>query len=287
MAEAHNGDTMLYFETAGDPTHPTMLLVMGLGAQMTRWTEDFVGGLVERGFHVIRFDNRDVGLSSKTAGTPPALEQRLADPVGAAPYTLVDMADDAIAVLDAVDVEHAHICGASMGGMIVQTMAIHHPDRVASMCSIMSTTGDPSVGQAEPEILATLMAPVPDGRDEAIAFAVDRASVFAGPHFDRELAMQQAAHDYDRCWHPTGTEFQLTAIMAQPDRTSALADVQAPTLVVHGRVDPLVTLSGGEATAAAIPESRLVVYDDMAHDVPTPILDDMLDEITANTRRAG
>ncbi len=276
MATATNGDTNLYYETAGDPSDPTMLLVMGLGAQLTRWSDAFVDRLVAEGFHVVRHDNRDVGLSTKTTG----------DPTAGPAYTLQDMADDAVAVLDAVGVERAHVCGASMGGMIVQTMAIHHPERVSSMCSIMSTTGDPTVGQAEPEILMMLVTPPPDGREAAIAAAVDRYQAIAGPHFDREETLANTNRDYDRCWNPIGQAFQIGAIMAGPDRTPGLAGITAPSVVIHGRLDRLIGVSGGQATAAAIPGAKLVIYDDMAHDVPKPRLDDFIEEIVANTRRA-
>ena len=173
-----------------------------------------------------------------------------------------------------------------MGGMIVQTMAIEHADRVASMCSIMSTTGNPAVGQASPEILAVLMGAAPMDRDAIIDWVVDRSATFAGPHFDRQQARADAARDYDRCWHPLGTGHQMMAISAQPDRTEALGGIAAPTLVVHGTADPLVTLSGGEATAAAVPNATLLTFDDMAHDLPRARWDEMIDAMHANTARA-
>lgn len=279
MATTTNGDIELYYETTGDAADPALLLVMGLGAQMTRWPDAFVDRIVERGFHVIRYDNRDVGLSSKTPGFP--------TPGTAPAYSMADMAADGIAVLDAVGVEQAHICGASMGGMIVQTMAIEHATRVASMCSIMSTTGSSEVGQASAEILAVLMGTPPTGRAAIVEWSVERARTFAGPHFDPELTAEALAADYDRCWHPAGVGHQMMAISTRPDRTEALGGVAAPPLVVHGTIDPLVTLSGGEATAAAVPDARLVTYDDMAHDLPPVRWDDMIDEIVANAGRAG
>jgi pimeloyl-ACP methyl ester carboxylesterase len=282
----------LAYETMGDPADPTVLLVMGWGAQMTLWPDEFCKMIVDRGYHVVRFDNRDVGLSAKTEGEPPNLmamfmaamagQQPSADSV---PYTLSDMAADAVALLDVLGLDRAHVVGASMGGMIAQTIAIEHPERTASLTSIMSTTGDRSVGQAKPEVITALLAPAPQDREEAIERSVAAGRMISGPHFDEERSRELAAFHFDRCFHPVGLVFQMAAILASGDRTDALASVSAPTTVIHGRVDPLVTLSGGEATAKAIPGAELVVIDDMGHDLPMPRWPEVVDAIDAAARR--
>jgi pimeloyl-ACP methyl ester carboxylesterase len=185
-----------------------------------------------------------------------------------APYTLSAMAADAVGLLDALDIRAAHIVGASMGGMIVQTMAIEHPDRVLSLTSIMSTTGHTEVGQPDPESILALLSPAPTDREGAIKQNVETARVISGDLFDEETARSIATESYDRCFHPAGFAFQLVAIAASGDRTEGLAGVDVPTLVIHGRQDSLVTPSGGEATAAAIPGADLLVLGQMGHDLP-------------------
>lgn len=265
-------DIEICYESFGPDDAPALLLVMGLGAQMTLWSPGFVSELLDRGFRVIRFDNRDVGLSSKTAGDPPDVMALYAKSIAGepvdAPYTLSTMADDAVGLLDALGVEAAHIVGASMGGMIVQMMAIEHADRVLSMTSIMSTTGATDVGQPDPAAIGALLAPPATNREDAIASNVTTSRIIAGSLFDEDEARARAREGYDRCFHPAGPAFQIAAIAATGDRTERLRDLQVPTLVVHGREDPLVTLSGGEATAAAVPEADLLVFGKMGHDVP-------------------
>ncbi|MEO1062112.1 MAG: alpha/beta fold hydrolase [Actinomycetota bacterium] len=292
MPELVAQDLTLHYDTHGDAADPTVLLVMGLGAQMTLWDLGFVEELVGRGYHVVRFDNRDVGLSSKTDAPMPDIMAMLMaafagqEPSGAA-YTLSDMAADAVAVLDHLGVDRAHIVGASMGGMIVQTMAIEHPDRVASLTSIMSTTGSPDVGQAEGDTLMQLMAPVPDDRDAAIERNVKISQLIAGPLWDEVRSRELAAFHYDRCFHPIGVAHQMAAIIASGNRTERLQGLDVPTVVIHGEVDPLVTISGGEATAAAIPGAELVRFADMGHDMPQKLWPEIADRIEGVARRAA
>ena len=251
----------IYFETFGDVSDPTVLLINGFTSQLLSYPEDFCEQLASRGFHVIRFDNRDVGLSHKTPGPAPA--------VGGKPaYRLSDMARDAIGILDALDIERAHIVGVSMGGMIAQRVAIEHPQRVLTLTSIMSTTGNTSVGGSTPEAIQALMTPPPREREAYIEHSVRTTKAIQGPLWTEELARERAAAAYDRCFHPVGAAFQLAAIMVDGDRTELLGKLTCPTLVIHGRVDPLVGLSAGEATAAAVPGAELIVLDEMGHDLP-------------------
>lgn len=265
-------DIEICFESFGSDDAPPLLLVMGLGAQLTLWPTGFISELLDRGFRVIRFDNRDVGLSSKTPGPPPDvaalyLGYLAGNPVEA-PYTLSLLAADAAGLLDALGVESAHVVGASMGGMVAQTMAIEHPDRVRSLTSIMSTTGDPTVGQPDPESMMSLMTPAPEDRAGAIEQNVATSRLISGELFDEALSRSIATETHDRCFHPVGVAFHLAAVGASGDRTALLRELDVPTLVVHGRQDPLISLSGGEATAAAIPGSDLLVFGRMGHDTP-------------------
>lgn len=292
MPELVTDGPTLHYDTHGDPSDPTVLLVMGLGAQMTLWDGGFVDELVGRGFHVVRFDNRDVGLSTKTdAPVPNVLAMVMAalsgQEVTGSEYLLSDMAADGVAVLDHLGVDRAHIVGASMGGMIVQTMAIEHADRVASLTSIMSTTGSPTVGQAEGDTLMQLMAPVPDERDAAIERSVKVSEAISGPLFDEARSRELAAFHYDRCFHPEGVAHQMAAIVASGDRTERLTTLDVPTVVIHGEADPLVTISGGEATAAAIRGAELVRFADMGHDMPQQLWPEIADAIEAVARRAS
>jgi pimeloyl-ACP methyl ester carboxylesterase len=282
-------DIEMCFESYGDDDAPPVLLVMGLGAQMTLWPAGFISGLLDRGFRVIRFDNRDTGLSSKTAGPPPNVMAMYANFISGqpieAPYTLSLMASDAVGLLDALEIPAAHVVGASMGGMIVQTIAIDHPDRVLSLTSIMSTTGHTEVGQPDPEAMMSLLSPVPDGRDEAIEANVNAARLVSGDLFDEGESRRVATESYDRCFHPAGAMFHIAAIAASGDRTQALQQLDVPTLVVHGRQDSLITLSGGEATAGAVPAADLLVFGQMGHDMPQRYWPLMADAISNIARR--
>lgn len=280
---AANGITIEY-DTTGDPGHPPLLLIMGLGAQLTAWDDEFVAALVRRGFYVIRYDNRDVGRSTwfDEAGEPDLAEVvsgTLPEPV----YLVSDMADDAAGLLDALGIPSAHVLGASMGGMIAQSFAIQYPERVRTLVSIMSNTGDPSVGQPHPEVLADLLADRPTDRAAVIDQSVKMAGVIGSPGFPvhEERLRASAAAAYDRGFHPEGTARQGLAIFASPDRTPDLAKVTVPTLVIHGESDRLVDPSGGKATAEAIPGASLWTIPGMGHDLPPELFDEVADRVAA------
>lgn len=268
-----NGIEICY-ETFGDKNNPTVLFVMGLGAQMIAWPDIYMNGMVEAGYHVVRYDNRDVGLSQKfdDAGMPDfqALVQDLvAGKTPEVPYYLADMAADGIGLMDALGIDNAHIIGASMGGMIVQQMVIDAPERVTSMVSIMSTTGDPSVPQATEEAMAVLTTPAPDTDD--IEVLVDHAmknrKVIGGDGFEDNIeeARAMAARIIKRSVYPIGAARQRAGIMASGSRTEALKSVTVPTLVIHGDNDPLVRVEGGIHTAETIPGARLEILEGMGH----------------------
>jgi pimeloyl-ACP methyl ester carboxylesterase len=276
-------DIEICYESFGPDDAPPLLLVMGLGAQMTLWSPGFISELLDRGFRVVRFDNRDSGLSSKSPGEPPdvlALYAQFASgqPIQA-PYTLSRLAADAVGLLDALEIPAAHVVGASMGGMIAQVIAIEHPDRVLSLTSIMSTTGHTEVGQPDPESMMALLSPAPTDRDAAIAQNVATSRLISGDLFDEELSRSIATESYDRSFHPAGAAFQIAAIAATGDRTEQLSRLDVPALVIHGRQDSLVTLSGGEATALAIPGADLLVFARMGHDMPALYWPQMADAI--------
>ncbi len=281
------------FETHGDPTDEPMLLVMGLGSQLLYWPITLVDALVDRGFYVIRYDNRDVGLSTKfpNVHTGEFLTTFLAAMQGEAvdvPYRLTDMAADAVGLLDTLDIASAHVVGVSMGGMIAQTIAIEHPDRVRTLTSIMSTTGELDVGQPAPEAMSALMAPVPTTRDEAIEAGVASRKVIGSPeHFDEPFIRDLSARAYDRCWNPAGTARHLLAIAASGSRADALAELDVPTLVIHGDSDPLVRPTGGERTAALIPGAELVMLEGMGHDLPPAFIGRIVEAITALASRTA
>ncbi len=241
----------IWYTTDGDPSAEPLLLVMGLGMQHVAWDDELVAMFVERGYFVIRHDNRDVGLSTKPdVGRLDAMAQimsALGGGVPQAPYLLTDMAADAIAVLDDLDIASAHVVGVSMGGMIAQTLALEHAERVRTLTSIMSTTGAADVGQPRPDVLGVLMGPAPTNRDEAVARSLAISAAIGSPGLvDEEAVAAKAGLAWDRCAYPQGMTHQLLAIVSSPDRTAALGDVTIPTLVVHGSVDPLVAPSGGE-----------------------------------------
>ena len=289
MPRAKANGVEIEYDTFGDPAAPALLLVMGLGAQMIAWDEELCERLVERGFFVIRYDNRDIGLSTKfDDGPQPALTALLSGDGSSAPYLLADMADDAVGLLDALGIARAHIVGASMGGMIVQSIAIAHPERVLSVCSVMSTTGARDVGQPTPEAMGALLVPPADSREQAIEQSVAGSRVISstGYPFDEERVRERAGAAYDRSYNPAGMGRQLAAILASPDRTEALGHVELPTVVIHGDIDPLVTLSGGQATAAAIPGAELLVMPGMGHDLPLGLWGSVVDAIAKNAERA-
>ena len=279
------------FESMGNPSNPTMLWIMGFTAQMTAWHEDFLRMFVDDGFHVVRFDNRDCGLSSKLDGVMVDTDAvtaaaMMGDPAPEVPYTLTDMAADAAGVLDALNIEKAHIIGASMGGMIAQTFAIQHPHRTLSLTSIMSTVGDLAYGTPTDEALAALLAPPAPDREGYIEGAATWAVWSSKKHFDLAEARARAAREYDRSFYPEGAHRQLAAIYASGDRTEQLQKLDVPTLVIHGRDDTLLTPSGGERTAELIPGAVLLKLNDMGHDVPKPLWPVFRSSIGPHARRA-
>jgi len=282
----------LCYETFGDASGEPMLLVMGLGAQMIVWDDELVQAFVDRGFHVIRYDNRDVGLSTKCdVISPEEVGARILSAMGGetpeAPYLLSDLAADGMSLLDHLGIESAHIVGASMGGMIVQQMVIDFPQRVRSVTSIMSTTGDPDVGQPEPQAMAMLLQPPPQTREQAIEQGVVSSRAISSPtHFDEDKARIRAAQTYDRCFHPDGAARQLLAIIASGSRSAALREVDLPALVIHGDADPLVTPSGGARTAEVIPGAELIVLEGMGHDLPPVYWPQIVEAITALAARS-
>jgi pimeloyl-ACP methyl ester carboxylesterase len=288
---ASNGIEIAY-ETFGDPEDPTVLLVMGLGAQLLAWPEPFCEGLVDRGFHVVRFDNRDVGLSTWFDDAPfdfgDAFTKLMGgDPSGAV-YLLTDMAADAVGLLDHLGLDRVHLVGASMGGMIAQTIAIEHPERVLSLTSIMSTTGDQDVGQPKPETIAVLLQPAAQDRDAAIEQGIATFQAIGSPeHLDLDWLRRRVADSYDRAFHPAGTGRQLVAIGASGSRAEGLKAITVPTLVVHGELDPLVDVSGGKRTAELVPGAELLLIEEMGHDLPAPFWPQIIEGITRTAAAAA
>jgi pimeloyl-ACP methyl ester carboxylesterase len=274
ISRARVGDIEIAYETFGRRTDPPLLLVMGLGTQMLGWPDEFCAGLADRGLFVIRFDNRDVGLSTHLDDAPkPDIYAIFGGDTSTVSYTLSDMAAETVGLLDALGIDDAHVVGASMGGMIAQAVAIEHPERVRSLTSIMSTTGDRSVGDATQQAIGALMAPPARTREEAVERSVAGARIIGSPGYelDEAAVRERSGRSFDRAHDPLGVARQFAAVLASPDRTPRLRSLRVPTLVIHGRDDPLVRVSGGEATAAAIPGAELVVIDGMGHDLPRPL----------------
>ena len=283
------GDVELCYETFGDPSAPAMLLTMGLATQMLGWHEDLCEALADRGFHVIRFDNRDVGRSQHMDGPVPSPLQLLRRDKRAASYTLDDMARDGVGLLDHLGIEAAHVVGASMGGMIAQTMAARHPDRVLSLVSWMSNTGAHWSGRPSPLIWPVLLTKPPRGRESYMEHAVRVFAKIGSPGFepDDDDLRRIAGMSYDRGLNPAAGARQLAAIIHSGDRTPLLRTITAPTLVIHGSKDRMIPLSGGRATARAIPGARLLVIEGMGHDMPRAAWPQILDAIEQNAARAA
>jgi pimeloyl-ACP methyl ester carboxylesterase len=293
MANVRANGIQIEYDTFGDRGARPLLLVMGLGAQMILWRREFCEQLAAAGHFVVRFDNRDVGLSEKfdAAGVPDMMTTmtRLAagEPV-TAPYTLDDMADDGFGLLDALDIGNAHICGASMGGMIVQAMAIRAPKRVKSLTSIMSSTGNRELPPSRPEAMAALMSPPGKDRDETIARSISVSKIIGSPGFptDEEEIRRRAVEAFDRSFYPVGVARQMVAVAAHGNRKPALQELDVPALVIHGKDDPLVPVEGGVDTHAALRRSKLLVIDGMGHDLPRQIWTQVVASVAELTRDA-
>ncbi|MGQ0846995.1 MAG: alpha/beta fold hydrolase [Sporichthyaceae bacterium] len=278
----------LCFEVRGADSDPPVVLVMGLGGPMIWWDDEFCDQLAARGFRVIRFDNRDTGRSAAREGVGRIAKSYLGRDPNLA-YSLEDMATDVVGLLDHLELDSAHVVGVSMGGMIAQTLAIAHPHRVRSLTSIMSTTGNKRVGWVAPRILRHMFDKWPPGEEAYVSRSLEGFSRIASQRFlATNLARQEsrARRTYARGLNPQGTMRQLAAIVAAPDRTAALRGVTVPTIVIHGTADPLVHVSGGRATARAVPGAELVLVPGMGHDMPLELWPVLLDGIERTARRA-
>jgi|TARA_Y100000590_G_scaffold419935_1_gene522132 pimeloyl-ACP methyl ester carboxylesterase len=292
MPRARVGELELEYDTIGSSDDPAVLLVMGLGAQLIHWHKDFCQRLADGGFQVIRFDNRDAGLSTKLDGVQVDFLSLVAaaldgQEVFNTPYELSDMANDAFGILDELDINQAHIVGASLGGMIAQTMAIEQPDRVLSLTSIMSATGTREVMDIPEDSLALLLAPTPTERSAYIAYSAEYAIWSSKRYFDLQLAQEHAAVSFDRCNYPDGAGRQIAAMLASGDREPHLAKLKVPTLVIHGRDDRLVLPALGARTADVIPRSNYLLVSDMGHDLPEPLWPVVIDAIHSHMRSSS
>ncbi|MFF4894947.1 alpha/beta fold hydrolase [Streptomyces sp. NPDC001068] len=290
LADVSPGVSIAY-EAFGDPGDPPVLLVMGFGAQMIAWHEDFCRALAERGRYVIRYDNRDSGLSTKFDGHPVDIGRfvaavtsgDIAAALAMVPYGLTDMAEDGLGLLTALGIERAHVVGASMGGMIAQTMAIARPERVLTLTSMMSSTGESEYGQATPEAQAALLSPKPRDREGYIA-ASERDLAWASKRYGDPAALRELAADsYDRAYYPAGVGRQLGAMILGGSRAEALRELQVPTLVIHGLDDTLIDVSGGRRTADLVPGAELLLVPDMGHDRPRELWPEIIGAVAAHT----
>lgn len=279
MPELTANGIKIYYERCGSEDDPAVLFISGLGSQIIYWRPSFIDPIVDAGFQVVLFENRDSGYSEHFDAARVSV-MRVAETLEAGgtpeiPYSLADMADDSVGVLDALGIDTAHILGVSMGGYIAQVTAIRHPERVRTLTSIMSTTGNPEVGQATPEMTEALYTAPPTERQAAIQSTVDYATVAWGDYFDEARARETATRNLDRVVYPQGTGRQLAAILAYGDRTADLAKITAPSLVIHGEKDPLINVSGGIATAEAIPDADLWIVPGMGHDLPPALYEEL------------
>jgi pimeloyl-ACP methyl ester carboxylesterase len=286
VARAACNGIELEYEVVGNPADPPLLLIMGLGGQLLAWDDDFVLGLARRGHFVIRYDNRDVGLSTRLDDAPALsvaelLAQRAAGKEIEGAYALGDMADDAAALLDHLGIDSAHVVGASMGGMIAQALAVRHPRRVRTLVSIMSSTGNPDVPPAKPAAMARLATPAPAERNAYIEHMLASQNVLSGSGFphDPEATRKLAGRLFDRAFYPAGVARQVAAILSSGSRKDALAAVRAPTLVIHGLEDPLVPVEGGIDTHDAIAGSELLLINGLGHNLPRGVWPTVLDAI--------
>jgi pimeloyl-ACP methyl ester carboxylesterase len=275
------------YDTWGDPAHPTLLLIMGFGAQMIVWEDDFMRALADTGFHVVRFDNRDCGLSTLFDGVTVDVDKvvmaaLMDDEIPPVPYTLSRMASDAVGLMSHLGVERAHVLGASMGGMIAQVMAIEHPHRVASLVSVMSMPGEPETMQSTPEAMEALISVPPSDRAGYIEHSLKYQAFQSRKYRSDELSRARAAREYDRMYYPDGANRQMAAIYASGRRSEALQKLTVPTLVIHGSDDTLISVRGGERTAELIPGAELLVVNDMGHDLPRPLWPTIIDAVASH-----
>lgn len=294
MAQATANGIRIAYDTFGERSQPAFLLIAGNGAQMLFWDAALCDRLARTGLFVIRFDNRDAGLSTKfdAAGIPDimaTIKAVMAGKVVESAYSLEDMADDAVGLLAALGIEKAHICGASMGGMIAQVVAYRHPEQVLSLTSIMSSTGNPGLTQGKPEAIAAVVAPPPEEREAYIAHNLDtwRKIWSPGFPFEEERARAFLEKSFDRSHYPQGMARQNAALMVSGDRRPSLSAIQAPTLVIHGADDPLIPVEAGQDTALSIPGARLLVIDGMGHDLPTGAWAAIVSAIAQHVKQAN
>ena len=285
---AQVGPVTLCYETFGDRSDPAILLIMGLGTQMIAWRQDFCQMLVDRGFFVIRYDNRDCGRSSSIDGAPPTMREMVTRRIKAPPYSLADMADDAAGLLDQLGIQKAHIVGASMGGMIAQHVAMRYPARVLTLTSIMSSVGGRVAGAPKLSVFPLLLARPGAGKEAYVerALKVFKA-IGSRTYFDEQSIREMAEESWERGMNGAGYARQMGAVIADGKRTKRLRRVTAPTLVIHGKDDRLVTPSGGRATARAIKGAKLLLLDGMGHDLPRPLWPKIVDAIVQTTQRAA
>ena len=295
MATANANGIQIEYDTFGDSSHPALLLVIGLGGQLILWQDEFCQQIADMGFYVIRYDNRDSGLSTKFEGlsSEEIMEKIMALLSGqkvSIPYTIEDMSNDAVGLLDELKIEKAHICGMSMGGYIAQTFAIKNPSRTISLTSIYSHTGNRSAFLPSQEIMEAMMKPIPENRVGAIEYAVDFFKLIygSGLPFDEEFHKKIATQAFDRSFCPEGTSRQYLAIMVQKDRTDELGKLKIPSLIIHGDEDPLVPFAGGKATSEAIPGAEFMVVKGMGHVIPNlnAYWGDIKDTITRHMLKA-
>jgi pimeloyl-ACP methyl ester carboxylesterase len=275
MATANVNGIQIEYETFGDPSSPALLLIIGLGSQLIHWQDEFCGQIADNGYHVIRYDNRDVGLSTKfeKVSRPEIMDKVMALFSGqevTTPYTIEDMTNDAAGLLDALNIDKAHICGMSMGGMIAQTLAINNPSRILSLISICSHSGNREKFIPTQEVMDAMLTPAPEEREPYIEYFSKFLKLIYGTGlpFDEEFHRKIAGHSFDRTFCPEGTGRQYLAIMVQKDRTAELGKLKVPSLVIHGDEDPLVPLAGGKATADAIPDAEFMIVKGMGHVMP-------------------
>jgi pimeloyl-ACP methyl ester carboxylesterase len=289
MAKAKANGIEIEYDTFGDHSSSPLLLIMGLGAQMIQWEDEFCKQLADKGLYVIRFDNRDVGLSTKfeEAGVPnimAAITAIMERQEVQSFYSLDDMADDAIGLMDALSIKKAHICGASMGAAITQVIGYRHPSRALSLTPIMGSTGNPDLPQSKPEAMQFLLTPAPVEREAYIEHMVKMQKITWGSFpFDEQDTRKKTAAAYDRGFYPQGVARQLMATIANGNRKPRLSSVTAPTLVIHGAEDPLIPVEGGRDTAEAITGAKLLIIDKMGHSLPKEVWPQIVDAIVKNT----